>query len=167
MTDEGTSRGGAVRLLQLPAERRGLRRQEDRVGQEPSPRRPLRSGPPPAVTTRWSPPGTGLAIAALAETGAYFDRPDLVEAAVSAADSPRTAASRRARQAGPHQQGRPESARTAGVLEDYADVAEGFLALASVTGRGCGWSSPGSPAGPCARRVRGRVGGALRHRFRR
>lgn len=91
------------------------------------------------VVAAWN----GLAIAALAETGAYFDRPDLVEAAVSAADllvrlhldeHAKPARTSKDGQVGPN----------AGVLEDYADVAEGFLALASVTGRGSGWSSPGS-----------------------
>ncbi|MEU5048171.1 thioredoxin domain-containing protein [Streptomyces sp. NPDC021096] len=77
----------------------------------------------------------GLAIAALAETGAYFDRPDLVQAATDAADLlVRTHMDWHARLfrtsldgvAGTH----------AGVLEDYADVAEGFLALSAVTGEG-------------------------------
>ncbi|MCI0383882.1 thioredoxin domain-containing protein [Streptomyces sp. CNQ085] len=75
----------------------------------------------------------GLAVAALAETGAYFDRPDLVEAATAAADllvavhldtGGRLARTSRDGVAGPG----------AGVLEDYGDVAEGFLALYSVTG---------------------------------
>ncbi|MFI2430609.1 thioredoxin domain-containing protein [Streptomyces sp. NPDC018693] len=83
------------------------------------------------VVAAWN----GLAIAALAETGAYFDRPDLVEAAVAAADllvrlhlddQARLVRTSRDGRAGAH----------AGVLEDYADVAEGFLALASVTGEG-------------------------------
>ncbi|MFF3679412.1 thioredoxin domain-containing protein [Streptomyces sp. NPDC002120] len=77
----------------------------------------------------------GLAIAALAECGAYFERPDLVERATEAADllvrvhmdgKARLARTSKDGQVGPN----------AGVLEDYGDVAEGFLALASVTGEG-------------------------------
>ncbi|MFC7985644.1 thioredoxin domain-containing protein [Streptomyces sp. NPDC057336] len=83
------------------------------------------------VVAAWN----GLAIAALAETGAYFERPDLVDAAVGAADllvrlhlddHGRLFRTSKDGRAGAH----------AGVLEDYADVAEGFLALASVTGEG-------------------------------
>jgi uncharacterized protein len=84
----------------------------------------------------------GLAIAALAETGACLDRPDLVEAATGAAellaavhltdsgdgarggDGARLLRTSREGNAGP----------SAGVLEDYADVAEGFLTLYAVTG---------------------------------
>ncbi|MER5754918.1 thioredoxin domain-containing protein [Streptomyces sp. NPDC002088] len=83
------------------------------------------------VVAAWN----GLAIAALAETGAYFDRPDLVEAAVSAADLlVRLHLDDHARLARTSKDGR--AGANAGVLEDYADVAEGFLALASVTGEG-------------------------------
>ncbi|GGZ76771.1 thioredoxin domain-containing protein [Streptomyces subrutilus] len=83
------------------------------------------------VVAAWN----GLAVAALAECGAYFDRPDLVERATEAADLLVRV----------HMDGRARLARTsrdgqvganAGVLEDYGDVAEGFLALASVTGEG-------------------------------
>ncbi|MFF8813429.1 thioredoxin domain-containing protein [Streptomyces pactum] len=93
-------------------------------------RRP-RPGRDDKVIAAWN----GLAIAALAETGAYFDRPDLVEAATAAADllvrvhmdhQGRLARTSLDGTAGGH----------AGVLEDYADVAEGFLTLASVTGEG-------------------------------
>ncbi|MFE2385634.1 thioredoxin domain-containing protein [Streptomyces misionensis] len=83
------------------------------------------------VVAAWN----GLAIAALAETGAYFDRPDLVEAALGAADLlVRVHLDEHGRLARTSKDGRvgPNS----GVLEDYADVAEGFLALASVTGEG-------------------------------
>ncbi|OEV06253.1 thioredoxin domain-containing protein, partial [Streptomyces nanshensis] len=81
------------------------------------------------VVAAWN----GLAIAALAETGAYFDRPDLVEAASAAAglltrlhmnDGGRLVRTSRDGTAG----------TSAGVLEDYADVAEGLLGLYSVTG---------------------------------
>ncbi|MFJ6901114.1 thioredoxin domain-containing protein [Streptomyces hokutonensis] len=83
------------------------------------------------VVAAWN----GLAIAALAETGAYFDRPDLVEAAVSAADLlVRLHLDEHARLARTSKDG--QVGANAGVLEDYADVAEGFLALASVTGEG-------------------------------
>ncbi|MCX4577170.1 thioredoxin domain-containing protein [Streptomyces sp. NBC_01571] len=83
------------------------------------------------VVAAWN----GLAIAALAETGAYFDRPDLVDAAIGAADLlVRLHMDDRARLARTSRDGR--AGANAGVLEDYADVAEGFLALASVTGEG-------------------------------
>ena len=80
---------------------------------------------PPArddkVVAAWN----GLAIAALAETGALLDRPDLVEAAVAAADLLVAGAPRRR----PAAAGLPRrvAGQPAGVLEDYADVAEGFL----------------------------------------
>ncbi|WP_181361369.1 thioredoxin domain-containing protein [Streptomyces sp. A244] len=83
------------------------------------------------VVAAWN----GLAIAALAETGAYFDRPDLVEAAVAAADLlVRLHLDEQARLTRTSKDG--HAGANAGVLEDYADVAEGFLALASVTGEG-------------------------------
>ncbi|MFC8423627.1 thioredoxin domain-containing protein [Streptomyces sp. NPDC057236] len=83
------------------------------------------------VVAAWN----GLAIAALAETGAYFDRPDLTEAAVAAGDLlVRLHLDDGARIARTSKDGR--AGANAGVLEDYADVAEGFLALASVTGEG-------------------------------
>ncbi|MEU9151002.1 thioredoxin domain-containing protein [Streptomyces sp. NPDC048417] len=83
------------------------------------------------VVAAWN----GLAVAALAETGAYFDRPDLVEAAVAAADLlVRLHLDDHARLARTSRDGR--AGANAGVLEDYGDVAEGFLALASVTGEG-------------------------------
>ncbi|MGH4033885.1 thioredoxin domain-containing protein [Actinomycetota bacterium Odt1-20B] len=83
------------------------------------------------VVAAWN----GLAVAALAETGAYFGRPDLVAAAVAAGDLlVRLHMDPRARLARTSKDG--QAAANAGVLEDYADVAEGFLALASVTGEG-------------------------------
>ncbi|GJF34766.1 thioredoxin domain-containing protein [Kitasatospora sp. NE20-6] len=81
------------------------------------------------VVAAWN----GLAVAALAETGALLERPDLVEAAERAADlllsvhltaDGRLLRTSRDGQPGPN----------AGVLEDYADTAEGFLALYAVTG---------------------------------
>jgi hypothetical protein len=84
------------------------------------------------VVAAWN----GLAIAALAEAGAVFGRPDWVAAAEAAADllvalhlgadgrADRVVRVSRDGAAGRH----------AGVLEDQADVAEGLLALYSVTG---------------------------------
>ncbi|MGW0577620.1 thioredoxin domain-containing protein, partial [Streptomyces sp. NPDC002920] len=83
------------------------------------------------VVAAWN----GLAVAALAETGAYFDRPDLVDAAVGAADLlVRLHLDEQARLSRTSKDG--QAGANAGVLEDYADVAEGFLALAAVTGEG-------------------------------
>ena len=91
---------------------------------------------PPArddkVVAAWN----GLAIAALAEAGALLDEPEWIEAARTAADLLLTVhlgvddeGDRLVRTS---RDGAPGT--TDGVLEDYADVAEGFLALYSVTG---------------------------------
>ncbi len=90
-----------------------------------------RPGRDDKVVASWN----GLAIAALAETGAYFDRPDLVQAATDAADL--LVRVHMDWQARLHRTSRDGVAgANSGVLEDYANVAEGFLALASVTGEG-------------------------------
>lgn len=88
-----------------------------------------RPGRDDKVVAAWN----GLTIAALAEVGAYFDRPDLIEAATAAADL----------LVGIHIDARGRMVRTSrdgaagksvGVLEDYASTAEGFLTLYAVTG---------------------------------
>ena len=97
------------------------------------------------VVAAWN----GLAIAALAETGALLGRPDLVEAATRAADL-LLAVHLVAEPAGRREAGdeRPPRFRVrlrrvsrdgvagspSAVLEDYGDVAEGLLALHAVTG---------------------------------
>ncbi|MDJ0375009.1 thioredoxin domain-containing protein [Streptomyces sp. H10-C2] len=133
VTEEGTFEEGAS-VLQLPQD--GPAGDTDRIAsvrerllaaREERPR----PGRDDKVVAAWN----GLAIAALAETGAYFDRPDLVQAALDAADvlvrvhmddAGRLTRTSRDGVAGAN----------SGVLEDYADVAEGFLALAAVTGEG-------------------------------
>ncbi|MFG2005680.1 thioredoxin domain-containing protein [Spirillospora sp. NPDC048911] len=87
---------------------------------------------PPArddkIVAAWS----GLAIAALAECGALFGRPDLVAAAEEVArllERLHIADGRLVRTSRDGVAG-----ANAGVLEDYADVAEGFLTLQGVTG---------------------------------
>jgi hypothetical protein len=142
VTGEGTFEKGAS-VLQLPAEGlpvAGLTAEEltdaDRIASirerllAARAKRP-RPGRDDKIVAAWN----GLAIAALAETGAYFDRPDLVEAARETADL----------LVGLHLDTAGRLSRTSrdgtagansGVLEDYADVAEGFLALFSVTGEG-------------------------------
>ncbi|AMW12563.1 hypothetical protein A4E84_25615 [Streptomyces qaidamensis] len=133
VTEEGTFEEGAS-VLQLPV-REALSDAEkvasvrERLlaarSERPAP------GRDDKVVAAWN----GLAIAALAETGAYFDRPDLVEAAVAAADLlVRLHLDEQARLTRTSKDG--HAGANAGVLEDYADVAEGFLALASVTGEG-------------------------------
>ncbi|MDX3130735.1 thioredoxin domain-containing protein [Streptomyces europaeiscabiei] len=133
VTEEGTFEEGAS-VLQLPqhegvfdAER--IESIRDRLHGARS-RRPA-PGRDDKVVAAWN----GLAVAALAETGAYFDRPDLVDAAIAAADLlVRLHLDEKARLARTSRDG--QVGANAGVLEDYADVAEGFLALASVTGEG-------------------------------
>ncbi|GAB1327863.1 thioredoxin domain-containing protein [Streptomyces sennicomposti] len=133
VTEEGTFEHGAS-VLQLP-QQEGVydapriesvrRRLLERRAERPAP------GRDDKIVAAWN----GLAIAALAETGAYFERPDLVEAALGAADLlVRLHMDEHAGLARTSRDG--QAGANAGVLEDYADVAEGFLALASVTGEG-------------------------------
>ncbi|MGW0499073.1 thioredoxin domain-containing protein [Streptomyces sp. NPDC003007] len=133
VTEEGTFEEGAS-VLQLPV-REGVFDAEKiaSISQRLLVKRAERPAPgrDDKVVAAWN----GLAIAALAETGAYFDRPDLVEAAVAAADLlVRLHLDEQARLTRTSKDG--HAGANAGVLEDYADVAEGFLALASVTGEG-------------------------------
>lgn len=135
VTEEGTFEHGTS-VLQLPQD--GPTLDAAKVADIKARLLAARSGRPAPgrddkVVAAWN----GLAIAALAECGAYFERPDLVERATEAADllvrvhfdataGPRLARTSKDGNVGPN----------AGVLEDYGDVAEGFLALASVTGEG-------------------------------
>ncbi|HKR68212.1 MAG TPA: thioredoxin domain-containing protein [Streptosporangiaceae bacterium] len=80
------------------------------------------------VVAAWN----GLTIAALAEAGLLFDRPDYVEAATSAADLLARVHLDGGRLVRTSMNG--IAGHSAGVLEDYANVAGGFLALAGVTG---------------------------------
>ena len=90
----------------------------------------VRPGRDDKVVTAWN----GLAIAALAECGLLLGEPRFVAAAVAAADllttlhlaDGRLARTSRAGEAGPG----------AGVLEDYACLADGLLVLSGVTGQG-------------------------------
>lgn len=96
------------------------------------------------VVAAWN----GLTIAALAEAGALLDEPEWIEAARGAADlllAVHLGGGQPDRDglAGPPGQEGDRLVRTSrdgragtsdGVLEDYADVAEGFLALYAVTG---------------------------------
>ncbi|MFD6418313.1 thioredoxin domain-containing protein [Streptomyces sp. NPDC060194] len=127
VTEEGTFEEGAS-VLRLP---RGDAPQDIRRKLLDARAARPRPGRDDKVVAAWN----GLAIAALAETGAYFDRPDLVERATEAADLLlRVHMDEQAHLTRTSRDGR--AGANAGVLEDYADVAEGFLALASVTGEG-------------------------------
>ncbi|MFI0450987.1 thioredoxin domain-containing protein [Actinomadura sp. 6N118] len=87
---------------------------------------------PPArddkVVAAWN----GLAIAALAECGALFARPDLVAAAEEVARLLERLHIKDGRLVRTSREG--VAGANAGVLEDYADVAEGLLSLQGVTG---------------------------------
>jgi uncharacterized protein YyaL (SSP411 family) len=128
VTDRGTFEHGASVLQRRtdPAEHERLDRIRgvllaDRDGRP----RPARDD---KVVAAWN----GMAISALAEAGLLFDRPDLIAAAKDAAELLRSlhlSANRIMRTsrdgvAGP----------SAGLLEDYACVASGLLALHGVTG---------------------------------
>ncbi|WP_406399992.1 thioredoxin domain-containing protein [Streptomyces sp. NBC_00879] len=127
VTEEGTFEEGAS-VLQLPDGEVDPSVKERLLAARALRARPGRDD---KVVAAWN----GLAIAALAEVGAYFERPDLVERATEAADLlVRLHMDNGARLARTSKDGRPGA--HAGVLEDYADVAEGFLALAGVTGEG-------------------------------
>ncbi|PKV87525.1 thioredoxin domain-containing protein [Streptomyces sp. TLI_146] len=129
VTEEGTFEEGAS-VLQLPSDGGPVAADvRDRLFAARE-RRP-RPGRDDKVVAAWN----GLAIAALAETGAYFERPDLIERATEAADLlVRVHMDDRARLSRTSKDG--QVGQNDGVLEDYSDVAEGFLALAGVTGEG-------------------------------
>ena len=133
VTDEGTFEHGASVLQR--------RRDPDDDARFAAVRDRLREAraarPHPArddkVVSAWN----GLAIAALAEAGALLDRPDLLDAARACA---RLLANLHTR-TGPDDGDRlvrtsrdGVAGNAPGVLEDYADVAEGYLALAAATG---------------------------------
>lgn len=80
------------------------------------------------VVTAWN----GLAVAALAEGGVLLDRPDWVAAADRCADLLLDLHRAQGRLLRTSRDG--VAGRTAGVLEDHADLAEGLLALHQVTG---------------------------------
>ncbi len=82
------------------------------------------------VVAAWN----GLAIAALADAGVLLDRPDLVAAADRCADLVRDLHWDVARQRLLRTSIDGRAGRNAGVLEDYADLAEGLLALFAATG---------------------------------
>ncbi|MFG1962840.1 thioredoxin domain-containing protein [Nonomuraea sp. NPDC049028] len=90
--------------------------------------RRVRPGRDDKVVASWN----GLAIAALAETGTVFDRPDLVAAARRAAELLEDVHMDGGRLLRTSRDGR--AGRNAGVLEDYANLAEGLIALYGVTG---------------------------------
>ncbi|MFF7201732.1 thioredoxin domain-containing protein [Streptomyces sp. NPDC008141] len=130
VTEEGTFEEGAS-VLQLPDGEADPGMRERLLAARELRPRPERDD---KIVAAWN----GLAIAALAEVGAYFERPDLIERATEAADllvrlhidfSATGARLTRTSKDG-------KAGRNAGVLEDYADVAEGFLALAGTTGEG-------------------------------
>ncbi|MFH8582987.1 thioredoxin domain-containing protein [Streptomyces celluloflavus] len=133
VTPEGTFEEGAS-VLQLP-DTEGLVDAERVVSVT---RRLLAARarrPRPARDDKIVASWNGLAVAALAETGAYFDRPDLIQAATDAADL--LIRVHMDWQARLHRTSRDGVAgANSGVLEDYANVAEGLLTLGSVTGEG-------------------------------
>ena len=94
----------------------------DARGQRPQP------GRDDKVVTSWN----GLAIAALADAGTLFERPELVEAARHVRRV-RRRHPRRGRPTAAHLPGRSVGA-AAGVADDYGNLAEGLLALHQATG---------------------------------
>ena len=129
VTEDGTFEAGTS-VLRLPDEARPAPSDEVRAAllaarrERPAPERDDK------VIAAWN----GLAIAALAEVGGLLERPDLVAAAETAArlvlNVHRDAVTGRLARTSRHGVAGP----SAGVLEDYADLAEGLMALFAVTG---------------------------------
>jgi uncharacterized protein YyaL (SSP411 family) len=87
-----------------------------------------RPGRDDKVVAAWN----GLAIAALADCGLLFSRPDLIAAATAAAELLATVHLSAGRLARTSRDGRASA--TAGVLDDYGCVATGLIALAGAAG---------------------------------
>ena len=129
MTATGTFEHGDLSVLQRLAEPDDPERYErvraallEARGRRPQP------GRDDKVVTAWN----GLAVAALAEGGVLLDRPDWVAAAERCADLLRDLHTADGRLVRTSRDG--VAGRTAGVLEDHADLAEGLLALHQATG---------------------------------
>jgi uncharacterized protein YyaL (SSP411 family) len=129
VTRAGTFEDGAstLQLLSDPSDEVRFLAVRDRLAAARAAR--VRPGRDDKVVTSWN----GLAIAALAEAGALLDDPPCLDAARRAADLIRDL----------HHDAEGRLLRTSlagragiplGVLEDHADLAEGYLALHSVTG---------------------------------
>ena len=130
VTETGTFEHGAsvLRLRKDPADAARFDRVRDALLAARATR--VRPGRDDKVVAAWN----GLAISALAETGLLLDRPDLVAAATAAAE---LLASLHLTDGLLVRTSRDGAAGdSAGVLEDYACVAEGFLTLSGVTGEG-------------------------------
>nr|WP_211659040.1 thioredoxin domain-containing protein [Phytoactinopolyspora halophila] len=129
VTESGTFERGAS-TLQLAAdpddwERWARVRRELHAAREKRPQ-PERDD---KIVSAWN----GLAVAALAEAGALLDEPSWIEAAVDCADVlVRLHLDDRGRMRRVSRDGTAGAAD--GVLDDYGDVAEGFLTLLAVTG---------------------------------
>jgi uncharacterized protein YyaL (SSP411 family) len=121
--EHGTS---VLQLLQDPADPARLASVRERLLAAREHR--VRPGRDDKVVAGW----TGLAVAALAETGMALDRPDLVQAAEAAATLLERVHVVDGRLLRTSRDGR--AGTNAGVLEDYANVAEGLIALYGATG---------------------------------
>ncbi|SDJ53497.1 hypothetical protein SAMN05421874_102129 [Nonomuraea maritima] len=128
VTDAGTFEHGAsvLQLLRDPDDQ--ARYADVRARLLAARERRVRPGRDDKVVASW----TGLAVAALAETGAVFERPDLVAAATAAAELIAGTHMHDGRLLRTSRDGR--AGTNAGVLDDYANVAEGLIALYGVTG---------------------------------
>ena len=128
VTNEGTFEHGrsVLQLLADPDDEQQWQAERARLRQLRAHRtRPARDD---KVVAAWN----GLAIAALADCGVLFDRPDFVDAATAAAQlivDVHINGTRLRRVSRDGTAGAPN-----GVLEDYGDVAEGLLTLHQVTG---------------------------------
>jgi uncharacterized protein YyaL (SSP411 family) len=136
VTAAGTFEDGAsvLRLSADPAD--GARLEEVRRRLRAARGRRAAPGRDDKVVAAWN----GMAIAALADAGALFDRPEWVEAAVAAAElllrvhvrpAAPSGAERRIRLVRTSRDGHAGAA--AAVLEDYAHLADGLLALFGAT----------------------------------
>lgn len=121
--EHGTS---VLQLLQDPADPARLASVRERLLAAREHR--VRPGRDDKVVAGW----TGLAIAALTETGMALDRPDLVQAAEAAATLLERVHVTDGRLLRTSRDGR--AGTNAGVLEDYANLAEGLIALYGATG---------------------------------
>jgi uncharacterized protein len=130
VTGEGTFERGASVLQRRADPADGARFAGIRAALLAVRDRRVRPGRDDKVVAAWN----GLAIAALAEVGLLLDRPDFTEAALRAAGLLARVHLAGGRLVRTSRDGVPGT--SAGVLEDYACVAEGYLSLSGVTGQG-------------------------------